>query len=49
MENFALTEQVINHYSPKSHFLFVSTEAHFGDFKNVTFINEPPSERPLHH
>ena len=38
MENFALAEQVISHYSPKNHFLFVRTEAHFGDFINVTVL-----------
>ena len=38
MENFALTEQVINHYSPKSHFFFVSTKAHFGNFVNMAVL-----------
>lgn len=38
MENLALTEQAINPYSPKSHFLFVSTGAHFGDFVNAAVL-----------
>jgi hypothetical protein len=38
MENFVLTEQAIKHYSPKSHFLFVRTKAHFGVFLHATVL-----------